>query len=81
MNIGIYSEPLETEAHRSGAKLAIPIASDDRSALDVATKLVAEAGLEAIAVMPLTRAAELYAGTPAYGKPFTASELRALLQG
>jgi predicted dinucleotide-binding enzyme len=63
------------EAHRSGEPLAIPIAGDDKHAVEVATQLVRDAGFEAVAV-PLARAQEFAQGGPVYGQQVTAKELR-----
>ncbi len=63
------------EAHRSGDRLAIPIAGDDKHALEVATRLVRDAGFEPVAV-PLARAREFAQGGPIYGQQITAKELR-----
>jgi predicted dinucleotide-binding enzyme len=63
------------EANRAGDRLAIPIAGDDKHALEVATLLVRDAGFEAVAV-PLARAQEFAQGGPLYGQQLTAKELR-----
>jgi 8-hydroxy-5-deazaflavin:NADPH oxidoreductase len=63
------------EAHRAGDPLAIPIAGDDARAVEVATRLVHDAGFEAVAV-PLARAQEFAQGGPIYGQQLTAKELR-----
>lgn len=63
------------ESHRSGEPLAIPIAGDDKHALEVATQLVRDAGFEPVAV-PLARAEEFAQGGPVYGQQLTAKELR-----
>ncbi|MEA2949058.1 MAG: 8-hydroxy-5-deazaflavin:NADPH oxidoreductase [Alphaproteobacteria bacterium] len=63
------------EAHRVGDPLAIPIAGDDARAVEVATRLVHDAGFEAVAVS-LARAQEFAQGGPIYGQQLTAKELR-----
>jgi len=63
------------EAHRSGELLAIPIAGDDKQAIETASQLVRDAGFEAVAV-PLSRAVEFSQGGPLYGQQLTAQELR-----
>jgi len=63
------------EAHRPGDPLAIPIAGDDKHAIEVATQLVKDAGFEAVAV-PLARAQEFAQGGPLYMQLLTAKELR-----
>jgi len=67
---------LRDQAHRAGERVAVPLAGDDREALEIATRLVADAGFEPIVVGPLARAKDFDAGTPAFGKGLTARELR-----
>ena len=67
---------LQSEAHRAGEKVAIPLAADDAAALQIAVRLVQEAGFEPVVVGALARAKEFDAGTPVYGKALTAAELR-----
>ena len=71
MGSGIFAK----EAHRSGDPMAIPIAGDDKHAVEVATQLVKDAGFEAVAV-PLARAQEFAQGGPLYGQQITAAEMR-----
>ena len=63
------------EANRAGDRLAIPIAGDDKRALEVASLLVRDAGFEAVAV-PLSRAQEFAQGGPIFGQQLTATQLR-----
>ncbi|HEY6003522.1 MAG TPA: NADPH-dependent F420 reductase [Anaeromyxobacter sp.] len=70
---------LQSEAHRSGKPIAIPIAGDDAEALRVATRLVKDAGFEPVVVGPLSRARLFDVGTPVYTQLLTADELRARL--
>lgn len=70
---------MRTEAHRAGDKLAIPLAADDQAALKVAIGLVQDAGMEPVVVGGLARAKEFDYGTPIFGKPVTAKELRQIL--
>jgi 8-hydroxy-5-deazaflavin:NADPH oxidoreductase len=71
MGAGIFAR----EAHRSGEPMAIPIAGDDKHAIEIATLLVKDAGFEAVAV-PLARAQEFAQGGPIYGQQITAAEMR-----
>ena len=71
MGAGIFAR----EAHRAGEPMAIPIAGDDKHAIEVATVLVKDAGFEAVAV-PLARAQEFAQGGPIYGQQITAAEMR-----
>lgn len=67
---------LRSEAHREGDKVAIPLAADDQAALQVAVRLVRDAGFEPVVVGGLARAKEFDVGTAVYGKALTAAELR-----
>ncbi len=67
---------LSSQAHRAGERVAVPLAGDDRQALEVAARLVEDAGFEPVVVGPLARAREFDVGTPAFGRGLTARELR-----
>ena len=68
------------EAYRSGEKLGIPIASDDKEAIAVTVRLVEDAGFDPVVVGGLDRAREFDAGTPVYVKGLTAAQLKAALK-
>jgi predicted dinucleotide-binding enzyme len=70
---------LRSQAHRTGELVGIPIAGDDRQALDVAARLVRDAGFEPVVVGPLAKAKMFDVGTPVYTKLLTARELKAAL--
>lgn len=70
---------LRSEAHRSGELVGIPIAADDPKALDVAARLVKEAGFEPVVVGALSKARMFDVGSPVYTQLLTARELRARL--
>jgi predicted dinucleotide-binding enzyme len=76
----IGSEAIERHAHRAGAKLAIPIAGDDRTAVATVVQLVQDAGFDPVVVGSLSRAREFDAGTAVYGELLTAPELRRALK-
>ena len=67
---------MRSEAHRAGERLAIPLAADDEAALNIAIRLVQDAGFEPVVVGPLARAKEFDVGTPVFGRALTARELR-----
>ncbi len=67
---------LRSQAHRAGDRVAIPIAGDDERALEVAARLVRDAGFEPVVVGPLARARLFDVGTPVYTQILTAKELR-----
>src|SRR3982074_890818 len=46
----VYFKMLASEAHRDGGQLGIPLASDDRDALDTAARLVRDAGFDPVIV-------------------------------
>ena len=75
----INSGDLASEAHRSGERIAIPLAGDDRQALEVAQRLVRDAGFEPVVVGPLSRAREFDVGTAVYTRLMTAAQLRQAL--
>ena len=65
-----------SEANRTGERMAIPLAGDDKEALATASMLVHDAGFDAVVVGPLTRAKDFQQGGPFYGKQLTAAEFR-----
>jgi predicted dinucleotide-binding enzyme len=71
---------VEREAHRAGEKLGIPIAGDDKVAVDTVVQLVMDAGFDPVVVGGLARAREFDAGTPVYVKGLTAAQLRTALK-
>ena len=70
---------LQAEHHREGERIAIPLAADDKGALDVAAQLVKDAGFEPVVVGGLAKAKSFDVGTPVFGKALTATELRKAL--
>jgi 8-hydroxy-5-deazaflavin:NADPH oxidoreductase len=70
---------MKSEAHRAGERLGIPLAADDAAALQVAVRLVEDAGFEPVVVGGLARAKDFDAGTPIFGKAMTAAEVRRTL--
>jgi predicted dinucleotide-binding enzyme len=75
----INSGDLKREAHRKGEPIAIPLAADDPQALQVAQRLVVEAGFAPVVVGPLSRAREFDVGTDVYTRLLTAPQLRQAL--
>ncbi len=75
----INSGDLASEAHRSGERIAIPLAGDDSQALEVAQRLVRDAGFEPVVAGPLARAREFDVGTAVYTRLMTAPQLRQAL--
>ncbi len=71
---------VERDAHRAGEKLGIPVAGDDKQAVDTVVQLVTDAGYDPVVVGGLARAREFDAGTPVYVKGLTAAQLRTALK-
>jgi hypothetical protein len=70
---------VEREAHRAGEKLGIPVAGDDKAAVETVARLVQDAGFDPVIVGGLARAREFDAGTPVYVKGLTARQFREAL--
>lgn len=81
--VRVYNEvgyaSMRDEAHRAGERLGIPLAGDDAQAVKTAVRLVRDAGHEPVVVGGLARAREFDYGTPVFGRPMTAAELRKAL--
>ncbi|SFV14023.1 hypothetical protein SAMN02799631_05793 [Methylobacterium sp. 174MFSha1.1] len=63
-------------AHRSGAKMAVPIAGDDQQALAVAAALVRDAGFDPVVVGGLDAATKFQMGSPGFQRDATGPEAR-----
>ena len=72
----VYFKTLETEAHRDGDRVGIPLASDDEAALDVAAQLVRDAGFDPVIAGPLARGKQFEPGTKVYNTGMNGAELR-----
>jgi 8-hydroxy-5-deazaflavin:NADPH oxidoreductase len=46
----VYFKTLESEAHREGPRIGIPLAGDDSAALESAARLVRDAGFDPVTV-------------------------------
>jgi predicted dinucleotide-binding enzyme len=67
------------DAPRSPERVGVPIAADDPEALEVAVRLVEDAGFEPVVVGGLERAREFDRGTAVYVQGLSARELREAL--
>jgi 8-hydroxy-5-deazaflavin:NADPH oxidoreductase len=76
----INSGPLANEAFRKPEKIGIPLASDYPEALEVAARLVSDAGFDPVLVGGLSRAREFDYGTPVYVRSYSAAKIRELLK-
>jgi predicted dinucleotide-binding enzyme len=72
----VHAETFESEAHRSGDLVGVPLASDDQEALNVIAQLVKDAGFGPIIVGKLEEAKRFDPGTPTYGSDISEKELR-----
>ena len=71
---------LAREAHRSGERMAIPIAGDDKEALATASRLIRDAGFDPVLIGSLNSARLFARGAPLYGQQITAKEMQARLK-
>jgi predicted dinucleotide-binding enzyme len=69
-----------SEAHRAGERVAVALASDDKEALTVVSRLVTDAGFEPVIVGPLAAGKSFDSSQPIFLKTMTARELRAALK-
>ncbi|QBY50450.1 MULTISPECIES: NADPH-dependent F420 reductase [Cupriavidus] len=69
------------EHHRPGGLIAVPIAGDDEAALQVAARLVRDAGFEPVVVGPLASADRFAPGGPLFRQIGTAEEFRRKMSG
>jgi predicted dinucleotide-binding enzyme len=66
-------------ADRPGERVAIPIAGDDKAAIELASRLVEDAGFDPVLVGPLASAKQFDQGGPLYGKVVSAREMRQMI--
>src|SRR5438046_2603526 len=71
---------LASNANRPGARMAIPIAGDDKDALTVASGLVRDAGFDPVIIGPLESAKYFAQGGPLYGQDITVQEMQQRLK-
>jgi predicted dinucleotide-binding enzyme len=64
------------EANRPAPRLAVPIAGDDRQAVQIAAILVRDAGFDPVVVGKLADARRFQRGAPGYGQNVSAAELK-----
>ena len=72
----INAGALGRSEQRNGERVGIPLASDDQEALQVASRLVRDAGFDPVIVGGLSRAKDFDYGTPVYTRLLTAKELK-----
>lgn len=74
----VYFKTLQSEAHRGGDRLGIPLAGDDPEALRTAADLVRDAGFDPVIVGSLVRGKDFEPNSRPYNTGMSGSELRAL---
>ena len=74
----VYFKVLESEAHRDGDRVGIPLAGDDREALSTVARLVRDAGFDPVIVGPLERGKEFEPDTPPYNTGMSGRDLRSI---
>lgn len=72
----VYFKVLLSEAHRAGDRVGIPLASDDRDAMDLVAGLVRDAGFDPVIVGALARGKEFEPGTAVYNTGMSGREVR-----
>lgn len=76
----VYAEMFETQAHRKGQPVGVPLASDDEEGLKTVAALVRDAGFGPIIVGKLENGKLFDPGTPTYGSGLSDQELAAKLK-
>jgi predicted dinucleotide-binding enzyme len=76
----VYFKTLEAQAHRNGDRIGIPLASDDRAAMEIAAQLVRDAGFDPVPVGGLARGKEFEPDTKPYNSGMTGPALRKVLK-
>jgi hypothetical protein len=72
----VYFKTLASEAHRKSDRVGIPVAGDDAQALEMAARLVQDAGFDPVVVGPLARGREFEPDTPPYNTGMSGRDLR-----
>ena len=74
----VYFKTLESEAHRGGDRVGIPLAGDDPDALETAAGLVRDAGFDPVIIGTGARGKEFEPGTQPYNTGMSGPQLRRL---
>jgi 8-hydroxy-5-deazaflavin:NADPH oxidoreductase len=74
----VHFKTLDSEAHRAGDRVGIPLAGDDPKALETAAGLARDAGFDPVIVGPLARGKELEPNSRPYNTGMSGPELRTL---
>jgi len=76
----VYFKTLESEAHRTGDRVGIPLASDDRDAIELVAGLVRDAGFDPVIVGSLARGKEYEPDTSVYNTGMSGRDVRTRLR-
>jgi predicted dinucleotide-binding enzyme len=75
----VAARTFKEEAHRAGDRIGVPLAGDDIVAVEIAARLVRDAGFDPVSVGKLVEARHFDPDTPVYGSNMTGPQLRAAL--
>ena len=75
----VYFKVLESEAHRDGGRVGIPLAGNDREAVETVAGLVRDAGFDPVIVGALPRGREFEPGTRPYNTGMSGRDVRSIL--
>jgi predicted dinucleotide-binding enzyme len=76
----VYFEDLKKGLNKNGERIGIPIAGDDREALDAAVELAQKAGFDPVVVGGLTASKRFDVGTEVYATSASAREIKQKLR-
>jgi len=75
----VYFKTIAGEAHRAGERVGVPLAGDDEAALELAERLVRDAGLEPVRAGSLAQSRRIDHGSPVWNTGMTAAAIRRAL--
>ena len=75
----VYFKVLESEAHREGDRVGIPLAGDNPDALEQVAALVKDAGFDPVVAGPLAKGQTFEPDTPVYNTAMSGPEVRQAL--
>jgi len=70
---------LQSQAHRAGDRIGIPLAGDDEEAVALAVRLASDAGFDPVVVGPLSQARRFDPGTAVFDSGMSGPQVRAAL--
>lgn len=76
----VYFNVLRSEAHRSGEKIAVPMAADHDEAIEIVRDLIEEAGFDAYDLGTLADSKPLDPGGKLFGETMTAKQVEGILE-